>query len=445
VQPASEGLSVKIMNLLDAAGLDFDVVYVIGMTAGAFPASPRPNPLLPVVWQRTKTGMPRASVEGERELAEAVWARVLASAPEVVVTWPATGESGEENTPSSLVARIEPVAIDSLEGEPWWLGSARRSSAREPRPPENVPPPLVRRGGSSILTNQASCAFRGFLATRLGAEKLPDVRPQPDAARRGTLVHSALVRAYEAVPSADELKGLSEENIRDLARDVARSAVREDPVFFEDAADLEEATAVWLEELVAGWLVYERSVRSDSWTVESMEKEYTLSLPAGVPEPLTIKFRPDRIDRTGNGIAVLDFKTSGTAKKQALWAGDRPDEPQLPLYLTLLELDGARVEAFAFANLAARDASSLEGMATDEIGPACKPPSTRQKSFPPDFHLAVESMRQAIDKLARDYLAGIVTVDPKTPKVCEYCGGRAFCRIVEGGATLEDDAAEEAE
>lgn len=445
VQPASRGLSVKLMNLLDAAGLEFDLVFVIGMTATAFPTAPRPNPLLPVAWQRVQAGMPRASVEGERELAEAVWARVLDSAAEVFVTWPAVGDSSEENTPSALVADLPVTDAPLAEGEPWWLAAARSATEREPRPADGVAAPLVRSGGSSILSQQSSCAFRAFAATRLGAERLSEVQPQPDSARRGNLVHAALVHAYAAIPSSTDLAGLSDANILEVARDAARAAVQSDHAFFEDADDLEEAATTWLEELVAAWMLHERDARTDAWTVESTEKSYSLPFPPGEVDPLTIHFRPDRIDRVGDAVVLLDFKTSGTAKTKGLWAGDRPDEPQLPLYLALLEQAGNRVDALAFANLSARDNCSLEGLAAAQIAPDCGPPGPRQKKFPPTYAESVASMRAGVEALARDYLAGDVRVNPKDPKVCKYCGSQALCRINEGGAAADDEGAEEGE
>ncbi len=442
VQPTSEGLSVRVLNLLDASGLEFDLVFVIGMTGTSFPAAPRPNPLLPVAWQRSQPGMPRASVEGERALADAVWKRVLRSAPEILVTWPRTGESGEDNTPSALVAELPSLDAAPQEGEPWWL---RAAAPCELRPADELPPPLVRSGGSSILMQQSSCAFRAFVATRLAAERLGKVEPQPDAARRGTLVHRALEKAYTWKPSRGDLQGMSDENVAELARDAAREAVKDDPAFFEHAADLEEVTRAWLAQLVEGWLLYERDHRDDDWTVELTEQPFTLRLPRDAADPLRISFRPDRIDRTGDGIAILDFKTSGTAKKAGLWAGERPDDPQLPLYLVLLEQEGHRVDALAFANLSARDSSSLDGLAASSIGPACGPPSARQRTFPTDYREAVASMRASIETLARDYLASVVTVGPKKLKVCEYCGSQAFCRLSElGGINEEDDSEDEA-
>jgi len=444
-QPGSAGLSVKLLSLLDAAGLEFDLVFVIGMTASAFPAAPRPNPLLPVAWQRAQSGMPRASVEGERGLAEAVWTRVLGSAAEVFVTWPAVGDSSEENTASALVADLPVTDVPLAEGEPWWLAAARNATRREPRPADAVAAPLVRSGGSSILSQQSSCAFRAFAATRLGAERLSEVQPQPDAARRGNLVHAALVHAYAAIPSSNDLAGQSDANILEVARDAARAAVQDDHAFFEEAGDLEEAATTWLEELVAAWMLHERDARTDAWTVESTEKNYSLPFPPGEADPLTIHFRPDRIDRVGDAVVLLDFKTSGTAKSKGLWAGDRPDEPQLPLYLALLEQDGNRVDALAFANLSARDNCSLEGLAAVAIAPDCGPPGPRQKKFPPSYAESVASMRASVEALARNYLAGDVQVNPRDTKVCKYCGSHALCRVNEGGAAADDEGAEDGE
>lgn len=442
VQPSSEGLSVQVMSLLDAAGLDFDLVFAIGMTASHFPPPPRPNPLLPVHWQRAQAGMPRASVEGERALAEAVWTRVLRSSGEVWASWASLGDGDEEHTPSALVAALLPEDIEAGEADPWWL-AASNDVLRETRPDDAVPLPKVLRGGSSIISHQSNCPFRAFAAIRLGAERLREVQPQPDAAARGTLVHAALQSAYTAIPSSTDLAGLSDANILEVARDAATSAVHDCAALFEGAADLEAGARIWLEELVSSWMRFERDNRSEAWEIEAAERKETATFPLDHPTPLIISYRADRIDRTDDGALVLiDFKTSGTAKTKALWKGERPDEPQLPLYAAFLLDQGRRVEGLAFANLSARDKCSLDGLAPREMGDKLKPARKKKDEPEPEWDDVIGGLRATVDRLARAYLDGDARVTPGSTKICGYCRSQALCRIVESGGAPEEEEGE---
>ena len=447
VQPASESRSVQVLSLLDAAGLDFDVTFAIGLTSTAFPPAPRPNPLLPVAWQREQRGMPRTSVEGERELAAAVWERVRRSTGELHASWPASGESAEEQSPSAVLEVRKGDAPPPVDAAPWWLASAQQGAALEERPADEAGPPLVRRGGSQILQQQSDCPFRAFAATRLGAERLDEIVPQPDAARRGTLVHEALAFAYARVQSSHTLDGLSEENILDEARAAAAHALEKHASFFDDAADLADAMRFWLVEVVAGWMRYERGVRTTPWEIDSLEYDKTVSFPPGVEDPLVIRFRPDRIDRVEDGgLVILDFKTSTTPKTSSRWKGERPEEPQLPLYLALMEQEGARVDGIAFANLSARDACVLEGTGAREFAEKFRPPGRAKSRSSADYDTRVEEWRGAVRALAEGYLGGDVRVLPRKADVCKFCSSHALCRVAETGAPDEDDeGAEEGE
>lgn len=444
VQPSSEGLSVQVMNLLDAEGLEFDVIFAIGMTATAFPASPRPNPLLPVIWQREQKGMPRASVEGEKKLAANVWARVLRAAPEVFASYPELGEAGEENAGSSHLAALLDSESEPLRAAPWWLDWAQSNSVlSEPRPDDVAPVPLVRQGGSSILTSQSNCPFRAFATVRLGAERLEKISPQPDSSRRGTLVHAALARAYRDIPSYEDLQGLADDNIRDVARNAADHAITENDEFFQDAGDLSDTVRLWLQEMVASWMRHEREVRSGPWTVHTLEENFEVAFPSGADDQLTIRFRPDRIDRVEDeALVILDFKTSSTPKTPSAWKSPRPMDAQLPLYLALLESQGHRVDGIAFANLSARDNCSLAGWGAADYAEKFRPPGRTKLRDRSLFDAEIETARASLNELVAGYLQGDARVDPKVPKVCEYCGCQALCRIKESGSDLGDEETE---
>jgi hypothetical protein len=192
--------------------------------------------------------------------------------------------------------------------------------------------------------------------------------------------------------------------------------------------------------MVSAWLRYERDARSGWWQVENVEQDAERAFPADAPEPLTIRFRPDRVDRTeSGGLIVFDFKTSRTPKDTSLWSGERPAEPQLPLYLALLDTAAQPVEGIAFANLAARDKCDLQGTAMRAWSKSFKQP--RRGSW----EQAVSAWKQRLEALARAYLDGDVRADPRDARTCELCGGHALCRVRESGPIEAVENGEEEE
>ena len=78
-----------------------------------------------------------------------------------------------------------------------------------------------------------------------------------------------------------------------------------------------------------------------------MEKNQTLQV-----ADLSLTLRPDRIDELEDGRrSVIDYKTRAPSKTN--WLGDRPQEPQLPLY-SLLD---STISGIAFAELSTNDSA----------------------------------------------------------------------------------------
>ena len=93
-------------------------------------------------------------------------------------------------------------------------------------------------------------------------------------------------------------------------------------------------------EILSHWLTHERN-RTSSFRVVEMEKNQTLQV-----ADLSLTLRPDRIDELEDGRrSVIDYKTRAPSKTN--WLGDRPQEPQLPLY-SLLD---STISGIAFAEL----------------------------------------------------------------------------------------------
>jgi RecB family exonuclease len=133
--------------------------------------------------------------------------------------------------------------------------------------------------------------------------------------------------------------------------------------------------------------------------------------------------RADRVDEVAGGREiVLDYKTGQLKSK--VWDGDRPDEPQLPLYCVTNErpVAGAAFAIIRTGELRFRGLSGADGSLPGMV--------KMHMDRPLPFEAQLGEWRRALEDLATDFRNGRAEVDPK-PGACDNCGLQALCRIRE--------------
>jgi ATP-dependent helicase/nuclease subunit B len=198
--PESHNAPVQIMGPLESAGQRFDAVWFLGADDTRWPASGRPDPLLPLALQRSAR-MPHASAAIDSELALAVTRRLLDSAGECVFSYASQNEQGPVR-PSPLLAKAvvklrEPEASEVLLARHGAPNTRRHSIAIEEPDPSVIPwPQDIAAGGASILKKQAACPFQSFAERRLGVERLEQPGMGLDPREQGNLVHTILENVF---------------------------------------------------------------------------------------------------------------------------------------------------------------------------------------------------------------------------------------------------------
>lgn len=284
-------------------------------------------------------------------------------------------------------------------------------------------------GGTALFADQAACPFRAFARHRLRAAAPEVPEPGLDARQRGSLVHGALDALWQRLGGLDALHALDDAARARTLADSAEAAVAawmETPGqrLTPRQADVERAR---LRTLLDGWLAVE--AQRGAFQVAAREEERTLAVGG-----ISVRGRVDRLDRLPDGRHVLiDYKTGDT--RPDAWWGPRPDEPQLPLYAVTSEQLLAGV-VFAQVAPARRRAARFRGVAEAVAGlPGVAEPGRLRlpDGEPPPASLdeALGRWRDALEGLARRFLAGAAEVDPKRADTCRYCELPGLCRIAE--------------
>lgn len=432
-QPDGGAPPVQVLGLLEANALTFDHVWVMGLTAEAWPAPAQPNPLLPIELQH-EAGMPGASAPADLERARRQLQRLIRSAPEAIVSH-ATVDVDRRIAPSQMISSFDewnppPLAVRLVDiVVPSPLTTTHDALA----PPWCATTPL--RGGAAILQNQAACPFRAFAIHRLGARAVESPHDGFDYRERGQLVHDTLAAFWQSLPepTRDALVASSERQRHALLSAAAQGAQarlqRKRGTFSVALTALESARLV---RLIEQWLQHEIETRS-AFRVVAIEDARTMRV-----GPLTVTGRLDRVDESADGSRiVIDYKTGGA--KNPGWLEARPDEPQLPLYLTASE---PHAQAIALARVRTGDVSFNGFAARADLLPVR---GNQWKSLYPSWSALVNYWSDVLERLATSFAAGDAAVDPKRlPQTCRYCDLPTLCRINERGGVVtvgidEDD------
>ncbi len=442
-QPASGPAPVQILGVLETAGLDFDGLWVSGLHDGVWPPPPEPDPFVPISLQR-EARVPTATPEGQLELAQRRVQDWLCAAERVVMSFPGYDQD-EPLRPSPLLAGAK---FEQDEGEADAIaldfstvlnraGATLESLADERAPP--MAEVRVTRGGASMLQDQAACPFRAFARWRLQAKGVPVAASPLDARVRGNLVHAVLSDLWSELRTQEQLNALSSEALdQRIAAAVDRALERERRA----RPDILRGTFARVERerlcrLIKEWILLEK--RRAPFEVTAREREFE-----AVVGPLTLRVRPDRVDRLQDGAHfVIDYKTGNAEVRK--WFGGRPDDPQLAVYTLLLEGDdaGGPVAGAAYGAVK-RGALGFKGLADREgvaEGVNTLDQSKVQSAKKVDDWAALKAeWRHTLDALARSFAEGDARVDPKSlHESCAFCDVTPLCRIFERHGPGEEE------
>lgn len=285
-----------------------DLVILGGLTEGVWPPAPGADPWLNRALRaeaglrlpERRIGLSAHDFQIAAGAAQVIlsWAQRTAEAEAVPSRWlirltnlcaglPATapGLAAARGRGQALIARALAAEADVSAVPP---GCAARNPRPAPAPPVALRPTELR---VTELAELIRNPYAVYARRVLGLEPLDPLAPEPDARRRGTLIHAILQDFVAAHPPGQRVP---ESALLDLAR--ARLA----------------AELPWPAER-AVWLARLARIAPDflAWHAACTGRPVLLEQPGTLTLPgLTLTGRPDRIDRQDDGrLALWDYKT----------------------------------------------------------------------------------------------------------------------------------------
>jgi len=306
-QIASDRTSVHILGILEASGLQFEHLLVVGFNSSNWPQKNKINPFLPLELQREKN-MPGSSAEREYEYARDLSNSLLNSAKHIIVTSSASDSTNALVTAPFFthlslreeVDFIEEMADSSAESDYIWTNDSDIDLSS-----------VEIRGGAYLLSDYAKCPFKSIATfqLKLSGYQMPEVGVE--AKTKGSWLHETMEIIWQVLGSQKNLLAMSLTQLEQLVLESLHSAMQKHQAFLLATTESEiiELELNKLAALILEWLTIEKH-RSD-FKVKQLEAEYGLDI-----EQLSLKFRVDRIDSNDKGqIEIIDYKSGKTEVK----------------------------------------------------------------------------------------------------------------------------------
>ena len=335
-QAEVEGAVIDVLGPLEAAGMEFDRLWVAGLGADDWPPQGHPSPLLSRELQM-QHAMPDSEPSDTANYARRVLHRLRTSADVCCLSYASTA-ADRRQLPTALLADLsESTAPD----DPGWHAQSLLDRVAIKEAKDRVPSLLaseVVSGGAATINRQLSEPFSAFAFGRLGVSLMQAFVAGIPPNIRGNLVHDALFRLYAHEPAQKDIQAWDAAQLTKRIEQAIDEAFARHEHFADDVLrqlfKLERRrTAALLRDVV------DLDCGRDPFRVKTVERSIEGSI-----GPMTIKLRCDRVDEMKNSdIVILDYKTGAT--KKFLTSGE-PSDMQLVVYASLTDRNVAGLGLF---------------------------------------------------------------------------------------------------
>ncbi len=337
---------IRILGLMEASGIEWDACFVCDLSEHTLPQPLAPHPLLPLELQK-KRGLPKTSHEKELRYARDMLASLIHHSADCTLSYPERADD-QDLQPSPLLSELlahhpqqreNPIPSDI----DIWLTRCMQETRFASQAPGAAP--VIERGETllggayhldAFWTNPMLAFFRFRLQIATQERDALGLSPQ----HRGAVLHETLADIYSAYPDSDRLRSWRQSsdfelllNQRITEHFSAYKARLPALVYEFERQRCIETLRQFIDEDVQ---------RGDAFSVFELEQSHDIEL-AG----RHLKVRVDRIDRIGEALFLIDYK-SGNTSVSGLVSTPLQDF-QLPVYS--LCCDPHRLAGVAYVEL----------------------------------------------------------------------------------------------
>lgn len=415
-QPQTPEAPIQVLGLLEAASLPFDYTWVMGLDDLSWPPQPKPHPFIPKKLQR-ELKMPHATAERELFFCLTMTQQFKECANNSIFSYSEQKDNLELQA-SPLIRDLPVLMLSDLELNVQPTAAERiqiKSDLEYLADNTGLAITLGERikGGINVIKQQALCPFKAFAEWRLHARELESPLPGLRAKDRGNIVHHALEIIWVELKSQTTLLTTNPATLDHLINEAIEKSLAAHADSRSQYTNYLGLEKIRLTNLIQEWLSLEKE--RPSFTIQAQEKRESITL-----GKLDLSIRIDRIDTLESGKKlIIDYKTGNSDTNK--WFGDRPEEPQLPLYALM---DPKQTVGIAFAQVATGN-SSFKGISQSTLDiQGIKPAYNWQEQ--------IEQWQATLSRLSDDFYHGVANVDPKeSPQTCQWCALKPLCRINE--------------
>lgn len=411
-QPQQQKLApLQIMGILEAAGTEFDALWVMGLSDDCVPQKIQLSAFIPLALQRDKL-MPHANLAHEFQLAQTTLTRLQNASELVILSYPQFSQD-KPNLPTPLLKDL------TLYQPPSELAYAKSKQVNQLQSYEEAYLlPLTEQqivgGGTTLLANQAKCPFSAFAAHRLHAKRLNTTTDGPNLMERGIIIHKVMELIWQQLKNQAALLALSEQELIELIAQAINTAIQ--PYQFSRTHSfsslIQQVERYRLQRLVASLVLWEK--QRTPFVIAALEQQYHLNIGG-----IDLQVRVDRLDELINGDKwVIDYKSS--LANGSPWKDERPTEPQLLLYALVDE----QIKAILFAELKKGQLTckGLSAKKEDIIGLS----TLKEEESWDDYR---QNWQQTLTELISEFKTGHCIPKPLAKSICQQCDYQSLCRF----------------
>ncbi|MFV9473866.1 PD-(D/E)XK nuclease family protein [Advenella sp. RU8] len=413
---------LDVLGFLEAEGGRWDAVWILGLTDEVLPASPSPNPFLPVTALR-RVNAPRATPEREKSWADEMFQALLQCAPQVSLSWPLM-DGEKELRASSLLEDISFFETESLFANITNMQVIKREVEELT---DNQAPALSGHrpvsGGMDVLETQARNPLWAFARYRLGARELEDY-PQAVSQRvRGIFLHKVMELVWGMLKDWERLAEKHEDGSLEafVSECVELAAEQELKHDYAAVVQMEKERA---RRMVMDFLLLE--LKREPFAVQQLEQDVKWQR-----AQVNLSLRMDRVDTLADGEQVIiDYKSGSTPSFRQDWSRQTPVNLQLPFYASVMGSGkGNPVAGLLFARLNARQIE-IKGIANEDLGiDGLDDRSSWEPAM--SWEALLQRWQTVMEQLADDFSAGKAFNRAWRESDLQYCDVKPFLRLAQ--------------